>query len=167
MDIQAIHSDALSKLIANDDWANLATYWMAHQYVPAMQAAIKAAGRLAERDYRWRSLPTYLTAVGGNPKDLRVQFPTDLYAQGGISEQLTFTLLSFLPRALMCLEPGRIPAEIRMQAIKVGLDGAKKATHLAFTAGESALGAYFGNVYAKGLFANGETEPARRWFELS
>ena len=160
MSPEDIHAPYLAPLIAADDWAALARYWIAHRHEPALAAAIVAAHRLAIRDSRWAELPAYLEKVRVAPFDTRIEPPEPLLALDGGAARGTLTILFLIPRVALCEMAGPYPPGQQEWLFHV----AQHAAQEALAVSDTALRAFFIGVLACGLWEVGQWKNAEECY---
>lgn len=138
------HTASVETLVTRGDWAGLLRWWIAHQYPPALKAAVQIGRNLAtERGGAWQLLARYLGEVAMAPLQQRNSYPARLRRICNPIETSTLDLLLLFPIASWCERAGKVPPSWQERFLHIGIRGATSAVRVSRSLKDSALEAYF------------------------
>jgi tetratricopeptide (TPR) repeat protein len=130
-----VHALYLKELIDARDWAGLARYCLAHQYGPALQAAINLVQEQTE-------LTAFLTAVYQEPLDWERKLPEEFLGTFPPTERTTLDFLLMYPRMTYGERAAHYPPQHQDQLYQVGVEGGERCVELAQSLEDPALEAF-------------------------
>jgi hypothetical protein len=185
-----VHAPYVQHLVSAGDWAGLVRYSMAHQHLPALDAAVGLVSRQAtskagsegnwwrrlvnlgrptklgsKEGDRWSTLARFLAEVRQNPLNPRQQLSKDLLTVWSPTEQVTLGLVMLFPRVALCELAGQYPIEDQERLYRVGLQSAAEAFDLAVRLQDPAAAAFFGDNIGRGCQGLHALEAARDSFQ--
>ena len=161
---EGIHAPYLAPLIAAGDWAALARYWIAHWHVPALDAAIATAHRLAAVEMQWAALPGYLEKVKASPLNPSIKLPETFDA---IAKDAAAATSHLYPLVALCEKAVEFPIEDQERLFRGGIEVTERAAQLAFAAQDTALASVFIAVLARGIQELRQIESAAQLYGVA
>jgi CHAT domain-containing protein/translation initiation factor 2B subunit (eIF-2B alpha/beta/delta family) len=157
-----IHAPYVDDLARDSDWAGLVRYWMAHQYEPALDAAILAVrNQTAHLTGPYAALNEYLMQVRANPVAVDHKLAPNLDGFSTQAERATIKLLALYSAASLCELALQFRVEIRTELLHSGIATATMAQEIAMAIPDNATAAFFCGLGGRAYLESARFEVAQ------
>jgi CHAT domain-containing protein/tetratricopeptide (TPR) repeat protein len=158
-ELERIHGPYVAALEAAGDWAGLCRYWIAHQYLPALDRALAVTEQLGGK--QGAELTRFLEAVRANPFR-PLEHPPDVNPGDNTdAENATLDILLQYPFAALCQFATRLlPVAEQDAALRLGIQFTERILGLAHAAEDTPLVAFFLGILADGFWNAADPERA-------